>query len=106
MKSADVAGAIILSLRFTILGLEGGRLLIVRIPIPMCRAGQICAHSRLGGCAPTGSCPICLPAKYGIREGVDKAIKQYIYSKKDTIIDRVVEREQPLKLLRRVYPSC
>ena len=31
-------------------------------------------------------------AKYGIREGVDKAIKQYIYSKKDTIIDRVVDR--------------
>jgi hypothetical protein len=31
-------------------------------------------------------------AKYGIREGVDKAIKQYIYSKKDTVIERVVER--------------
>ena len=31
-------------------------------------------------------------AKFGIREGVDKAIKQYIYSKKDTIIDRVVDR--------------
>jgi len=31
-------------------------------------------------------------AKMGIRDGVDKAIKQYIYSKKDTIIDRVVER--------------
>ena len=31
-------------------------------------------------------------ARYGIREGVDKAIKQYIYSKKDTIIDRVVDR--------------
>lgn len=31
-------------------------------------------------------------ARVGIREGVDKAIKQYIYSKKDAIIDRVVER--------------
>ena len=31
-------------------------------------------------------------AKYGIREGIDKAIKQYIYSKKDAIIDRVVDR--------------
>ena len=31
-------------------------------------------------------------AKYGIREGVSKAIKQYIYSNKDTIIDRVVDR--------------
>lgn len=31
-------------------------------------------------------------AKIGIREGVDKAIKQYIYMKKDEVIDRVVER--------------
>ena len=31
-------------------------------------------------------------ARYGIKEGVDKAIKQYIYSKKDEVIDRVVER--------------
>ena len=31
-------------------------------------------------------------AKFGIRDGVDKAIKQYIYSKKDAVIDRVVER--------------
>jgi hypothetical protein len=31
-------------------------------------------------------------ARAGIRDGVDKAIKQYIYSKKDTIIDRVVDR--------------
>ena len=31
-------------------------------------------------------------AKYGIREGVDKAIKQYIYKEKDNIINRVVER--------------
>jgi hypothetical protein len=31
-------------------------------------------------------------ARVGIRDGVDKAIKQYIYSKKDAVIDRVVER--------------
>lgn len=31
-------------------------------------------------------------AKYGIREGIDKAIKQYIYKEKDNIINRVVER--------------
>ncbi|KPU42176.1 hypothetical protein OXPF_39550 [Oxobacter pfennigii] len=31
-------------------------------------------------------------ARYGIREGVDKAIKQYIYTKKDEIIERVVDR--------------
>lgn len=30
--------------------------------------------------------------RFGIRDGVDKAIKQYIYSQKDVIIDRVVER--------------
>jgi len=31
-------------------------------------------------------------ARMGIREGVDKAIKQYIYTKKDSIIDRVIDR--------------
>ena len=31
-------------------------------------------------------------ARIGIRNGVDKAVKQYIYSKKDSVIDRVVER--------------
>lgn len=31
-------------------------------------------------------------AKFGIRNGVDKAIKQYIYSKKDEVIERVVDR--------------
>lgn len=31
-------------------------------------------------------------ARIGIRDGVDKAIKQYIYLKKDTVIDRVVDR--------------
>ena len=31
-------------------------------------------------------------AKIGIRDGVDKAIKQCIYSKKELVIDRVVER--------------
>jgi hypothetical protein len=31
-------------------------------------------------------------ARMGIRDGVDKAIKQYIYTKKDQIIDRVIDR--------------
>ncbi len=31
-------------------------------------------------------------ARIGIRDGVDKAIKQYIYSKKDAVIERVVDR--------------
>lgn len=29
---------------------------------------------------------------YGVRDGVDKAVKNYIYSEKDRIIERVVER--------------
>jgi len=31
-------------------------------------------------------------ARIGIRDGLDKAIKQYIYSKKELVIDRVVDR--------------
>jgi len=31
-------------------------------------------------------------AKLGIRDGIDKAIKQYIYSQKDIVIERVVDR--------------
>lgn len=31
-------------------------------------------------------------ARYGVRDGVDKAVKNYIYSQKDNIIERVVER--------------
>ncbi len=31
-------------------------------------------------------------AKYGVRSGMDKAVKEYIYSNKDKIIERVVER--------------
>lgn len=31
-------------------------------------------------------------ARKGVRDGVDKAVKNYIYSEKDNIIERVVER--------------
>jgi hypothetical protein len=31
-------------------------------------------------------------AKHGIREGIDKAVKAYIYTEKENIINRVVER--------------
>lgn len=31
-------------------------------------------------------------AKYGVRNGVDKAVKQYIYKEKEAIIERIVER--------------
>ena len=31
-------------------------------------------------------------AKMGVRDGIDKGVKQYIYSNKDEIIERVVDR--------------
>ena len=31
-------------------------------------------------------------ARYGIRDGVDKAVKNYIYSEKENIINKVVDR--------------
>ena len=43
-------------------------------------------------------------ARIGIREGVDKAIKQYIYSKKEVIIDRVVERAS-VEIVRKGLPK-
>ena len=42
-------------------------------------------------------------ARIGIREGVDKAVKQYIYSKKDAIIDRVVDRAT-VEIVKRGLP--
>jgi len=43
-------------------------------------------------------------AKFGIREGVDKAIKQYIYSKKDEVIERVIERASA-EIVRKGLPK-
>jgi hypothetical protein len=43
-------------------------------------------------------------ARAGIREGVDKAVKQYIYSKKDAIIDRVVDRAS-VEIVRKGLPK-
>lgn len=31
-------------------------------------------------------------ARFGIRDGADKAIKQYIYSKKDEVIEKVIDK--------------
>ena len=31
-------------------------------------------------------------ARYGVRTGVDKAVKEYIYKNKDRIIEKVVDR--------------
>lgn len=43
-------------------------------------------------------------AKYGIRDGVDKAIKQYIYSKKDEVIERVVNRAS-IEIIKKGLPK-
>ena len=43
-------------------------------------------------------------AKYGIREGVDKAIKQYIYSKKDDVIEKVIDRAS-VEIVRKGLPK-
>jgi len=43
-------------------------------------------------------------ARIGIREGVDKAIKQYIYSKKDTVIERVVDRAST-EIVKKALPK-
>lgn len=33
-----------------------------------------------------------IEVKHGVRNGIDKAIKEYIYAEKESIINRVVER--------------
>jgi hypothetical protein len=43
-------------------------------------------------------------AKLGIRGGVDKAIKEYIYSKKDEVINRVVERAS-IEIVKKGLPK-
>ena len=43
-------------------------------------------------------------AKYGIRDGVDKAIKQYIYSKKDDVIEKVIDRAS-VEIVRKGLPK-
>jgi len=43
-------------------------------------------------------------ARRGIRDGVDKAIKQYVYTNKDKIIDRVVERAS-IEIVKKGLPK-
>lgn len=43
-------------------------------------------------------------AKYGIKEGVDKAVKAYVYSRKDEIIERCVNRAST-ELIRKGLPK-
>lgn len=42
--------------------------------------------------------------KYGIREGVDKAVKDYIYANKDSIIEKCVARASA-ELVRKGLPK-
>lgn len=43
-------------------------------------------------------------AKIGVRDGVEKAVKQYIYSEKDSIIERVVDRAS-VEIVRKGLPK-
>jgi hypothetical protein len=43
-------------------------------------------------------------AEWGVRDAVDKAVKQYIYSKKDEIIERVVERAS-VEIVKKALPK-
>jgi len=42
--------------------------------------------------------------RIGIRYGIEKAIKEYIYSKKDEIIERVVERAS-VEIVKKALPK-
>jgi Cys-tRNA synthase (O-phospho-L-seryl-tRNA:Cys-tRNA synthase) len=42
--------------------------------------------------------------RIGIRYGMEKAIKEYIYSKKDEIIERVVERAS-VEIVKKALPK-
>ena len=41
---------------------------------------------------------------YGVRTGIDKAVKEYIYKNKETIIERVVERASK-EMVRKGLPK-
>lgn len=43
-------------------------------------------------------------AKYGVREGTDKAIKEYIYSRKDEIIEKVIDRAS-IEIVKKGMPK-
>jgi hypothetical protein len=43
-------------------------------------------------------------AKIGVRDGVKEAVKQYIYSEKDSIIERVVDRAS-VEIVRKGLPK-
>ena len=41
---------------------------------------------------------------YGVRTGIDKAVKEYIYKNKETIIEKVVERASK-EMVRKGLPK-
>jgi hypothetical protein len=43
-------------------------------------------------------------ARMGVREGIDKAVKQYIYAKKDEIIERVIEKAS-VEIVKKALPK-
>jgi len=43
-------------------------------------------------------------AKFGVRDGMDKAVKQYIYANKDDIIEKVVDRASK-EIVRKGLPK-
>ena len=43
-------------------------------------------------------------AQYGVRSGMDKAVKEYIYMNKDKIIERVVERAS-IEIVKKGLPK-
>lgn len=43
-------------------------------------------------------------AKFGVRDGIDKGVKQYIYSNKEEIIERVVDRASK-EIVRKGLPK-
>jgi hypothetical protein len=47
---------------------------------------------------------IARDAKYGVRDGVDKAVKAYIYSRKDEIIEKCIARATA-ELVRKGLPK-
>ena len=43
-------------------------------------------------------------ARHGVRSGMDKAVKEYIYANKDNIIERVVERAS-IEIVKKGLPK-
>ena len=51
-----------------------------------------------------GRCWENIEARHGVRSGMDKAVKEYIYANKDNIIERVVERAS-IEIVKKGLPK-